>query len=158
MSEYYDYQKEYITWGYTINVDDDNNFLAINVMINFDSENYDSEDIVYPFGVPYFSLSFEDMSNMEDKSYIPREYKFCRISMIEPKILRAKGENFIPTKEQIEIMYNWLINPYKIEYSDGEIKTNDSGWKDVIDEMIHEREGYKCLLDLPIPNYLEMEL
>lgn len=158
MSEYYDDRKEYITWGYTINIDNDNNFLVINVMINFDSENYDSEDIVYPFGAPYFSLSFEDMSNMEDKSYISREYKMCRISMTEPKILRAKGENFIPTKEQIEILYNWLNSPYKVEFGDGNVISNESGWKEIIREMIHEREGYKCLLDLPIPNYLEMEL
>lgn len=156
MSKHYDDQKEYITWGYTIKKYDNDDNLVINVMINFDSNNYDST--VYPFGVPYFSLSLEDMSNMDDESYIPREYKMCRISMKEPKILKLKGENFIPTKEQIEIMYNWLISPYKIKYGDGNIKINESGWKELISEMIHEKDGYSVLLDLPIPNYLEMEL
>lgn len=158
MSEHYDDRKEYITWGYTIKFYDNDDRLVINVMINFDSENYDSNAIVYPFGVPYFCLSLEDMSNLGDKSYVPREYKMCRISMTEPKILRAKGENFIPTKEQIEILYNWLNSPYRVEFGDGDVVSNESGWKEIIREMIHEREGYNCLLDLPIPNYLEMEL
>ena len=152
---HYNYQKEYITWGYLIKKYNNDDHLVLNVMINFDSEHYD--DMVYPYKVPYFSLSLEDMSNMDDKSYTPREYQMCRISMLEPKILGAEGENFKPDKEQIKILYDWLISPYKFEHNDT-IYSSESGWKEIINQMIHEREGYKYLLDLPIPNYLEMEL
>lgn len=148
----YRYQMETIIGQYTVKIYDNHDILLINIMGNHNPES------ISPFGVPYFGLSLEDFSNMDNKDYIPREYKFCRISMLEPKILGMEDENFIPSKEHIELMWNWFNNPYRYEWFDGTIDTNESGWRQLIDEMNYEPAAYKNPVNLPIPNYLEMKL
>lgn len=151
MFESYRYQMEAMIHFWVINKYDNGDMLILYCMGNHNPEG------VSPFNVPYFGLSLEDMSNMDDESYIPREFKFCRISMLEPKILGIEDENFIPNKEQIEILYNWLRSPYRYEWYN-EVETNKSGWKQLIDVNNDQPGAYKNPSDLPIPNYLEMKL
>lgn len=150
MFECYRYDMESISWDYIIKRYDNGDLLEINIMGNHNPE------AISPFGVPYFGLSLIDYSNMDDIAYVPRENKFCRISMLESKILGIEDENFIPSKEHIELLYNWLISPYKYEWFDGIIDTNESGWKQLIDYMNEEPICYKVSADLLMPNYMEL--
>lgn len=152
MFESYKFQMETIIGQYTIKIYDNRDYLILNIMGN---HNPKAES---PFGVPYFGLSLKDYSNMDDESYIPREFKFCRISMLEPKILGIEDEDFIPSKEHIELLYNWFKSQYDcIKYDDKLIPLN-TGWKQLIYEMTTEPYSYKVPIDLQMSNYLELKL
>ena len=150
MFEPYVYQMEALISEYVIHRFNNDDLLMVYPMGNHNPSE------VSPFNkIPYFGFALVDFSNLDDKDYIPREGKFCRISVLEPKILGIEDENFIPSKEHIELLYNWLLSPYKFEWGNN-IETNESGWKELIDIMIREPGAYKVPVDLPMPNYMEL--
>lgn len=152
MFESYKFQMETIIGQYTIKIYDNFDYLILNIMGN---HNPKAES---PFGVPYFGLSLKDYSNMDDESYIPREFKFCRISMLEPKILGIEDENFIPSKEHIELLYNWFKSQYNYINHDNKSIPLNTGWEQLIYEMSTEPYSYNVPIDLQMPNYLELKL